>query len=90
MEKRDDLGIPLKALSWDELTAEIVKKYDAKAENNILRRGMRNGKGVAQTLNALKEMIPSDYGLVVLKSGMSFVFQVSTCFPRPKTHGYQP
>ncbi|MGI4851483.1 MAG: hypothetical protein ACRYGR_06030 [Janthinobacterium lividum] len=50
--------------------------YHAKAEKHRSRAWMRDGKELADILNAMTAMIPDEKGLSVLKGGLAFIFRV--------------
>jgi len=72
-------GCKTESCTWNDVFERIdaVKEaYDAKAPKGSFRSFIRNGKADATTLNSLCFIIPEEYGLGVLRGGLSFIFQV--------------
>lgn len=67
--------------SWTEVQESIqttLKTYADKGSNNWVKGFLRNGKDFVGFLDMLKDLIPDEKGLSVLKWGLSLVFQVCT------------
>lgn len=66
--------------SWNEVLKVIQDakdQYLEKAKRNWFREKLRKGEDVATVLQNLTEMIPEEYGLGVLRGGLSILFTVS-------------
>lgn len=66
--------------SWNDvmkLIQEAENQYMEKAKRNWFRQKLRKGEDVATVLQNLTEMIPEEYGLGVLRGGLSILFTVS-------------
>lgn len=71
--------------SWKDvldLISNAKAQYEAKGDKSKLRRAVRNGEDVANTLKGLVELIPDEYGLGVLRAALSKLFTVY-----PRRHG---
>ncbi|KAI4629071.1 uncharacterized protein J4E87_003331 [Alternaria ethzedia] len=71
-------GCKTESCTWNDVFERIdamKEAYDAKAPKGSFRSFIRNGKADATTLNSLCFIIPEEYGLGVLRGGLSFIFQ---------------
>lgn len=69
--------------SWNDVL-ELIKDAEdqcfEKCKGSWFRRNLRRGEDVAAVLQNLTEMIPEEYGLGVLRGGLSMLFTVSQHF----------
>lgn len=65
--------------SWDDLLGLISKvkeQYLAKGEKSKIRQSFRNGETTAAVLEGLVDLIPDEYGLGILRVGLSKLITV--------------
>ena len=60
-----------------ESIEEGQREYNAKGAHSRARALVRKGKPAAAILDALKELIPDEKGLSILKWGLSTIFKVN-------------
>ncbi|KAK0711877.1 hypothetical protein B0H67DRAFT_611850 [Lasiosphaeris hirsuta] len=64
--------------TWDDVLdvmREAKKKYNDKTEKNPLRRFLRHGTAIAGAAEMFLDLIPDEYGLNILRVGLSVVFK---------------
>lgn len=67
--------------SWDgvlKLIQDAEAQYKSKGDKSRFRRFLRQGQDVSVVLNGLVELIPDEYGLGILRAGLSMLFTVRT------------
>lgn len=66
--------------SWNDVLKLIENaedQYAEKAKNSWFRQKLRRGENVASVLQSLTDLLPEEYGLGVLRGGLSILFTVS-------------
>lgn len=67
--------------SWNDVLRLIEAAEDhyvEKGTRNWFRQKLRKGENVATVLQSLTELIPEEYGLGVVRGGLSILFTVSS------------
>lgn len=66
--------------SWNDvlkLIEDAEDQYAEKAKHSWFRQKLRRGENVASVLQSLTDLLPEEYGLGVLRGGLSILFTVS-------------
>ena len=68
---------------WSDVIEQMQKAQDVykdKGDKNPVRSFFRNGKEIATTVTPWFDMIPDQYGLSVLRAGLTVIFQARRVF----------